>query len=136
MVFDPAIKPVGGKRTESPDRPYDRDRVKKAMESGLLSTDIDKTGSFLSPEYRKLKLYAPLWSQGKVAGAVRMEVLGDVDPPLGRRGLFCCPSSWMPYPDRLWEFHSFRECGEAPQDWSNDAEDRGDFKKRLKRLRQ
>jgi two-component system NtrC family sensor kinase len=79
MVFDQAMKPVGGKRTESPDRPYDRDRVKKAMESGLLSTDIDKTGSFLSPEYRKLKLYAPLWSQGKVAGAVRMEVpLGDV----------------------------------------------------------
>ena len=79
MVFDQAMKPVGGKRTEPPDRPYDRNRLKKAMESGLLSTDIDKAGGFLSPEYRKLKLYAPLWSQGKVAGAVRMEVpLGDV----------------------------------------------------------
>jgi len=79
MVFDQAMKPVGGKRTEPPDRPYDRDRLKKAVASGLLSTDIDKAGGFLSPEYRKLKLYAPLWSQGKVAGAVRMEVpLGDV----------------------------------------------------------
>ena len=79
MIFDREMRPVAGKRTLSPDRPVARDRVTKAMETGLLSTDIDKTGGILSAEYRKLKLYAPLWVQGKVAGAVQMEVpLGDV----------------------------------------------------------
>jgi signal transduction histidine kinase len=48
--------------------------LKKAIQTGELSTDIEKSGTFLSTSYKKMIIYSPLWHQGKIVGGVQMEV--------------------------------------------------------------
>jgi methyl-accepting chemotaxis protein len=48
--------------------------LKKAIHTGELSTDIEKSGTFLSTSYKKMIIYSPLWHQGKIVGGVQMEV--------------------------------------------------------------
>jgi len=48
--------------------------LEKAIQGGELSTEIEKSGSFFSSNYKKMKLYSPLWHQGTVVGGIQMEV--------------------------------------------------------------
>ncbi len=48
--------------------------LQKAIQGGELSAEIEKSGSFLSANYKKMKLYSPLWHEGKVIGGIQMEV--------------------------------------------------------------
>ena len=53
--------------------------MKKAVETGELNAEIDKSGTFLSTSYKKLALYSPLWHRGRIIGGVQMEVpIGDL----------------------------------------------------------
>ena len=53
--------------------------MKKAMETGEMSAEIDKSGNFLTTSYKRMALYSPLWHQGKIIGGVQMEVpIGDL----------------------------------------------------------
>ena len=53
--------------------------MKKAMETGEMSAEIDKSGNFLTTAYKRMTLYSPLWHQGKIIGGVQMEVpIGDL----------------------------------------------------------
>ena len=48
--------------------------LEKAIRTGELSTEIEKSGSFFSSSYKKMKLSSPLWHQGKIVGGIQMEV--------------------------------------------------------------
>jgi signal transduction histidine kinase len=48
--------------------------MKKAIQTGELSAEIEKSGTFLSTYYKKMILYSPLWHQGKIVGGILMEV--------------------------------------------------------------
>jgi two-component system NtrC family sensor kinase len=48
--------------------------LEKAVRAGELSAEIEKSGSFLSANYKKMKLYSPLWHQGKIVGGIQMEI--------------------------------------------------------------
>lgn len=79
VVLDQEMRAIAGKGGESLGQSYSNEPMKKALQSGLIGTEIEKSGSFLSSEYRTLTLYAPLWVQGKIAGGIQMEVpIGDV----------------------------------------------------------
>jgi two-component system, NtrC family, sensor kinase len=47
--------------------------LEKAVQTGELTAEIEKSGSFLSPIYKKMKLYSPLWHQGEIVGGIQME---------------------------------------------------------------
>jgi len=54
-------------------------RMKKAIETGEMSAEIDKSGSLLTTAYKRMTLYSPLWHRGKIIGGVQMEVpVGDL----------------------------------------------------------
>jgi len=78
-VLDQEMRAIAGKGGESLGQSYSNEPMKKALQSGLIGSEIKKSGSFLSSQYETLTLYAPLWLQGKVAGGIQMEVpIGDV----------------------------------------------------------
>ena len=79
VVLDQEMRAIAGKGGESLGQFYSNEPMKKVLQSGLIGSEIKKSGSFLSSQYETLTLYAPLWVQGKVAGGIQMEVpIGDV----------------------------------------------------------
>ncbi len=74
LVVDPQFNIVTGKKpgliTERSVDPL----LEKAVRAGELSAEIEKSGGFLSADYKKMKLYSPLWHQGKIVGGIQMEV--------------------------------------------------------------
>jgi hypothetical protein len=53
--------------------------MKKTIQSGALSVDLEKSGTFLSTYYRKMIIYSPLWHRGKIIGGIYLEVpIGDL----------------------------------------------------------
>jgi two-component system NtrC family sensor kinase len=78
-VVDTNLKVVTSRSRDGTGRLRSPEKVKEAMQSGLLSTEIEKTGGFITAEYKTLTLYAPLWVQGRVAGGLRVQVpIADV----------------------------------------------------------
>jgi signal transduction histidine kinase len=75
IITDPYQKVIASQEKELWDKDYQNPLLKQSIQSGLPNTEIEKYGSFLLPEYKKLVLYSPLWSQGKIVGGVQMEVL-------------------------------------------------------------
>jgi len=75
IITDPYQKVIASPEKELLDKDYQNLLLKQSIQSGLPNMEIEKHGSFLLPEYKKLVLYSPLWSQGKIVGAVQMEVL-------------------------------------------------------------
>ena len=74
MVVDDQLNLIARKKTDLKPQPLIHPSLKKAIQTGELSTAIDKSGSFLSTSYKKMTIYSPLWHQGKIAGGVQMEV--------------------------------------------------------------
>ena len=48
--------------------------LEKAVRAGEVSAEIEKSGSFLSADYKKMTFYSPLWHEGKIIGGVQMEI--------------------------------------------------------------
>ena len=85
MVLDHGMKVVASERPELLDTPYSGEKVKEAIRTGQIQTKIEKTGRFISVEYKRLILSAPLWVRGKLAGGLQMEVpIWDVTEHLQR----------------------------------------------------
>ena len=79
VIMDPELKVIVSRKVELVDKSYSNDIMIKTIQSGQLNTEIEKSGSFLSPYYKKLILYSPLWIHGKISGGIQIEIpLGDV----------------------------------------------------------
>lgn len=79
IITDLEQRVVTSKRVDLTSKIYANDLMGNSIRSGQLNTEIDKTGSILSSQYKRLSLYSPLWIQGKIAGGIQIEVpLGDV----------------------------------------------------------
>lgn len=79
VVVDHELQVIASKKPELVDRSFINDHLKNAVLSGQINTEVEKSGSFLSTQYRKLIIYSPLWIQGKIIGAIKMEIpIGDV----------------------------------------------------------
>ncbi len=79
MVINRQLKIIASKRPELINRVSVDPFVKKAMETGEVRAEIDKSGNFLTAAYKSMILISPLWHQGKIIGGVQMEVpIGDL----------------------------------------------------------
>lgn len=74
LITDQELKVVASKKAEWVDRYYSNSLMKNSMQSGQFNSEIEKSGGFLSPHYKKIIFYSPLWIQGKIAGGIQMEV--------------------------------------------------------------
>jgi two-component system NtrC family sensor kinase len=80
VITDQELKVIASKKKELVDQSYSsNDLMKKTIQSGEINTEIEKSGGFLSANYKKLMLHSPLWIQGKIGGGIQMEIpIGDV----------------------------------------------------------
>jgi hypothetical protein len=79
VIVDRALKVVTSRRTDLVDKNYLNDFMKNSILSGQINYEIEKSGGFLSPYYKKLIVYSPLWVRGKIAGGIQMEIpIADV----------------------------------------------------------
>ncbi len=79
VVTDQDLKVITSKKTEWVDKTYSNELMKKTIQSGEMNNEIEKSGGFLSPYYKKLTLYSPLWIQGKMGGGIQIDIpIGDV----------------------------------------------------------
>jgi hypothetical protein len=74
LVVDDQLNLIAGKKADPGHQPSTDPLLKKAIQTGRLSADIEKSGSFLSTSYKKMVIYSPLWHQGEIVGGVQMEV--------------------------------------------------------------
>jgi len=79
IITDLELKVIASKGPELVDKGYSNDILKNSITSAQMNTEVEKSGGILSPEYKKLIIYSPLWIQGKIAGGIRLEIpIGDV----------------------------------------------------------
>ena len=79
LIVDPQLNIIAAKKSESIDRRSTDPFLQKAVQSGEFRAEIEKSGNFLSTHYQKMKLYCPLWHQGRMIGSIQMEVfIGDL----------------------------------------------------------
>jgi signal transduction histidine kinase len=74
LVVDDQLNLIARKKGEPSRQVTPDSSLKKAIQTGELSTDIEKSGTFLSTSYKKMIIYSPLWHHGKILGGVQMEV--------------------------------------------------------------
>ena len=74
LVVDDQFNLIAKKKADQGHQPPTDPFLKKAIQTGELSADIEKSGTFLSTSYKKMVIYSPLWHQGKIVGGVQMEV--------------------------------------------------------------
>ena len=79
VVVDPDMRMIAANKPEGIDLSYSNDELRQAIQTGLVGTEVKRSGGFLSTEYERLILYAPLWVQGRTAGGIQMDLaIGDV----------------------------------------------------------
>ncbi len=79
VVVDPDMRMIAANNPEGIDLSYSNDKLRQAIQTGLVETEVKRSGGFLSTEYERLILYAPLWVQGRTAGGIQMDLaIGDV----------------------------------------------------------
>jgi signal transduction histidine kinase len=74
LVVDDQLNLIAKKKGELSHHTIHNSSLKKAIQTGELNTDIEKSGTFLSTSYKKMIIYSPLWHRGKIVGGVQMEV--------------------------------------------------------------
>jgi len=74
LVVDHGLKIIATRKSALVNTRSTDPFLEKAIQGGELRAEIEKSGSFLSTNYKKMKLYAPLWHQGTIVGGVQMEV--------------------------------------------------------------
>jgi len=79
LVVDADMKMIAANNPDLIDLSYSNDDLRQAIQTGLVGTEVRRSGGFLSTAYERLILYAPLWVQGRTAGGIQMDLaLGDV----------------------------------------------------------
>ena len=74
MIVDYQFNIIASKKPELVNKPSTDPRIKKTIQSGELITEIEKSGTFIFPHYKKMVLYSGLWHQGEIIGGIQMEV--------------------------------------------------------------
>lgn len=79
VITDQELKVIASKKAEWLNKNYPNGLMKRAIQSGEINTEIEKSGGLLSSDYQKLILYSPLWIHGKISGGIQIEIpVGDV----------------------------------------------------------
>ena len=73
FIIDHESTVIASKKSELINRRSSDPSLKKALQTGELSAVIEKSGSFLTTHYTKMKLWSPLWQQGRIVGGIQME---------------------------------------------------------------
>jgi signal transduction histidine kinase len=78
-IVDMQLNIIAAKKSELVNKRSTDPFLQKAIQSGEMRAEIEKSGNFLSTHYQKMKLYSPLWHQGRMIGGVQLEVfIGDL----------------------------------------------------------
>ena len=79
LIVDHQLSIIASKKPELVRKPSNDPFMKKTVQLGEPTAEIEKSGTFLSTQYKKMVLYSPLWHQGKIIGGVQMEApIGDL----------------------------------------------------------
>ena len=79
LIVDPQFNIIVSKKSELINRRSTDAFLQKAVLSGELRAEIEKSGNVLSTLYKKMILYSPLWNRGNIIGGIQMEVfIGDL----------------------------------------------------------
>lgn len=79
VVVDLDMKMIAANNPEVINLSYSNAELRQAIQTGLVGSEVRRSGGFLSTEYERLILYAPLWVQGRTAGGIQMDLaIGDV----------------------------------------------------------
>jgi signal transduction histidine kinase len=73
-IVDHQLNIVASKMPELVHRSSTDPLMKKAIQTGELISEIEKSGTFFSTHYEKMMLYSALWHQGKVVGGIQMQI--------------------------------------------------------------
>ena len=74
LIVDTQLNMIASKKQGGVDKPSTDPLLKKVIQTGELSAEIEKSGTFLSTQYKKMVIYSPLWHQGRIIGGIQMEV--------------------------------------------------------------
>jgi two-component system NtrC family sensor kinase len=74
QIVDRHLNIITSKMPELVHRSSSDPLMKKAIQSGELISEIEKSGTFFSTRYKKMILYSALWHQGKIVGGIQMEI--------------------------------------------------------------
>ena len=77
LIVDTQLNMIASKKQGGVDKPSTDPLLKKVIQTGELSAEIEKSEtflSFLSTQYKKMVIYSPLWHQGRIVGGIQMEV--------------------------------------------------------------
>jgi two-component system NtrC family sensor kinase len=79
LLTDPQMNIIASEKPELLKKTFNDPLMKKTIQTGELSAEIEKSGTFFSPVYNRMIIYSPLWHQGKIIGGIQMEVpVGDL----------------------------------------------------------
>lgn len=79
LIVDPQLDIIASKRLELINGRSANPLLQKAIQSGELKFEIEKSGNFLTALYKSMNLCSPLWCRGKIVGGIQMKVwIGDV----------------------------------------------------------
>jgi two-component system NtrC family sensor kinase len=79
FIVDHQLNLIASKKPELANKPSSHLLLKRAIETGEMSVEIEKSGTFLSTQYSKMVLCSSLWHRGKVIGGIQIEVpIGDL----------------------------------------------------------
>ena len=74
LIVDTQLNTIASKKWGGVNKPSTDPFMKKVIQTGELSAEIEKSENFLSTQYKKMVIYSPLWHQGKIIGGILMEV--------------------------------------------------------------
>jgi len=74
LIVDHHLSIIAGKRSDLINKSSTDPLLRKTVQAGELSAEIEKSGSFLSTHYKKMKVYSPLWNRGTIVGGIQMEI--------------------------------------------------------------
>ncbi len=74
MIVDSDQRVIASQKQEWVGKTYDHPLLSQSLQSGTMTTELEKEGSFFAPEYKKMTISSPLWIQGKITGGVVMEI--------------------------------------------------------------
>jgi signal transduction histidine kinase len=74
LIVDTQLNTIASKKWGGVNKPSTDPFMKKVIQTGELSAEIEKSENLLSTQYKKMVIYSPLWHQGKIIGGILMEV--------------------------------------------------------------
>jgi len=74
LIVDRGFNIIASKKSALINRRSTDPFLEKSIQVGESSLEIEKSGSFLAANYRKMKVYSPLFHQGTIVGGIQMEL--------------------------------------------------------------